>query len=214
MINRNIKYLYRLHSFGKENRLFSSLTSFGDKVSHPGFTLIETLVAIFILSVAIAGPLTIASKGLNAALVAKDQITAFYLAQDAVEYVRFARDTNRLGNGDWITGAGAPNGVNLIPCTVPSGGANGCEVDTTGNNPNGTPAACGSTCTVLKYDNTNKRFTYASGSGIVTSIYTRKIVLTQISADEYKLTVTVTWSDVAGITHAPVTLQENLFNWQ
>ena len=49
-----------------------------------GFTLIETLIAVLILTTAIAGPLTIASKGLTATLVAKDQISAFYLAQDAV----------------------------------------------------------------------------------------------------------------------------------
>ena len=63
----------------------------------------ETLIAVLVLSLAITGPLTIAQKGLQAALISKDQDTAFYLARDAVEYVRFVRDTNCLK-------AGAPAG--------------------------------------------------------------------------------------------------------
>jgi prepilin-type N-terminal cleavage/methylation domain-containing protein len=66
-----------------------------------GFTLVETLVAVLLLTVAIAGPLTIISKSLITALVAKDQVTAFFLAQDAVEYVRFVRDTNKLQDSAW-----------------------------------------------------------------------------------------------------------------
>ena len=132
--------------------------------------------------------------------------------------MRFARDTNRLQGGDWLSGVGGGASViNLSPCVVPTGGANGCMVDTTGNNPNGTPTICTTpTCAVLQYDNPNKRFTYSSPSGnnVVTTIYFRKIVLAQITAYEYKLTVTVTWADLAGVTHAPVTLQENLLNWQ
>src|SRR3989344_3852661 len=67
-----------------------------NKIKNRGFTLIETLIAVLLLSVAITGPLTIASKGLTATLVAKDQFIAFYLAQDAVEYVRYVRDSNCL----------------------------------------------------------------------------------------------------------------------
>ncbi len=176
-----------------------------------GFTLIETLVAILILSTAIAGPLTIASKGLNAALVAKDQVIAYYLAQDGLEYIRFARDTNRLQGGDWLTGAGGGVGiVDLTSCTL----ANGCQVDATGNT---APTACITpTCAVLKYNNSTKRFNYSSVSGStnVATIFFRKITLTRVTDTEYKLVVSVTWSDLAGITHQPTTLQENLFNWQ
>src|SRR5512146_2123672 len=94
-----------------------------------GFTLIETMVAVLLLAIAIAGPLTIASKGLSSALIAKDQIGAYYLAQDAVEYVRFARDANRLGGGDWLLGTGgsctSSTCVDLSSCE----GASGCYID-------------------------------------------------------------------------------------
>lgn len=62
--------------------------------NNKGFTIVETLVAITILMISIAGPLTIAQKSLTAANQAKDQVTASYLAQDLMEYIKNARDNN------------------------------------------------------------------------------------------------------------------------
>jgi prepilin-type N-terminal cleavage/methylation domain-containing protein len=170
-----------------------------------GFTLIETLVAVLILTTAIAGPLTLASKSLTTALVAKDQVTAFYLAQDAVEYVRFKRDSTCLSGGspcaNWLS--------TLSACT---GGS--CYLDSTENSPASTPQSCSATCPALKYDTTNNRFTYASpGSGVVATIYTRTVSITTISSDEAKLTVEVKWNDTGGNPRT-VTVNENIFNWQ
>lgn len=186
------------------------------KRTQRGFTLIETLVAVMILASSIAGPLSIASRSLSNSLVAKDQIIAFFLAQDAVEYVRFVRDSNRLKGADWLAGSGGSSaGIDLSPCAT----ANGCYVDSTINNP-ATPTTCTSagcaadaTTPSLSYDSTNALFTYATGPGITASIFTRQILLTNISTTEQKLTVTVTWSDVGGVTRR-VQVYENIFQWQ
>ena len=45
------------------------------------FTLIETLVAITILSAAVAGPMALSIKNIGIAAVSKDQLVAFYLGQ-------------------------------------------------------------------------------------------------------------------------------------
>lgn len=186
-----------------------------------GFTLVETLIAVFILSTSIAAPLTVASRALTTALVAKDQITAFYLAQDAVEYVRFARDTNRLAGGNWITGAGGTGAtINLTPCL----NALGCYLDSTSISP-AIPTVCpvpaGTSCTVstpttnasnLYFDNTNKRYTYTS-SGNTKTFFTRKVTITNAVADEAVLTVTVYWVDTGYVVRS-VVISENLFNWQ
>ena len=83
-----------------------------------GFTLIETLVAVSLLSVAIVAPMSLTTKSLAAAYYARDQIVAFHLAQEAVETVRHFRDNNilqtALGNPTDIL-AGIPLG---IPFTV------------------------------------------------------------------------------------------------
>lgn len=184
-----------------------------------GFTLIETLVAVMILATAVGGPLSIAGRALNNSLVAKDQIIAFFLAQDAIEYVHFVRDTNTLEGNDWLNGSGGSTaGTDLTPCQAPAG----CYVDTTlnsyvdanGNQPGTAPALCpGGTCPNISYDSTNSFYTYNSGSSIAKTIFTRTILLTNISATEQQLTVTVTWSDLGG-TIRRVNVYESIFAWQ
>ncbi len=66
----------------------------GRKTNAPSkaFTLIETLMAVAVLMIAIAGPLVVANNGLVAALYAKDQSIATSLAQEGMEMVRNVKD--------------------------------------------------------------------------------------------------------------------------
>jgi len=172
-----------------------------------GFTLIETLMAILVLTIAIVGPLTIASKGLGAALISKDQTTAYLLAQDAIEYIRFKRDSNRLaGVVDSMQGLDGANGCES---------SFGCMIDSIAD----MATACSSTCSPLNYDSTNYYFTYTSGTP---SIFTRKVIITtpvcasgggNCNSDEFNITVTLTWHDVGGVSHT-ISIQENLLDWQ
>ena len=84
-----------------------------------GFTIIETLVAITIMMIAIAGPLSVASKGLTAAVYARDQMTATYLAQEGLEYIKNSRDNNLTGSQPWMNGfSGCANVGSLNACDV------------------------------------------------------------------------------------------------
>jgi len=76
-----------------------------------GFTLIETFVAITILIISIVGPLTLVMKSLSISKTTKAQITAMYLAQDGMEYVRNIRDENILTGNNWLLGLGDCVGV-------------------------------------------------------------------------------------------------------
>lgn len=69
-----------------------------------GFTLVEALVAISILMIAIASPMTLAQKGLSTATQSKDQMIAAFLAQDAIEAVKNIRDQIALRgtDSDWL----------------------------------------------------------------------------------------------------------------
>jgi len=73
-----------------------------------GFTIVETLVAIAILLISLATPLSMAEKGLAGAEASRHEITAFYLAQEAIEYLRNIRDSNAIAkrkNGPtWLQG--------------------------------------------------------------------------------------------------------------
>lgn len=177
-----------------------------------GFTLIETLVAVLILVGAIVGPLTIASKGLQSALVAKDQTTAYYLAQDAIEYVRFARDTNRLAGNDWLSSNNSGS-TNLSPCVSADGSAK-CYIDSLANNPPVPTVCAAGVCPRMTFDASNLYFNYNGSNPL--SPYTRSIAITTpvgSQPDEASLSVTIQWSDMPGVTHT-IVVRENLFNWQ
>ena len=63
------------------------------KQKNKGFTLVETLVSISIFSMAILGLLSILASGITNTTYAKQKMTADYLAQEGIEYVRNIRDT-------------------------------------------------------------------------------------------------------------------------
>ena len=165
-----------------------------------GFTMIESLVAISVLAISIIGPMTIASKSLLSAIFSRDQITAFYLAQEAVEFVRNARDENNIqGNENWLAG-------NIDICR----NGNVCIADIIeipGNQVKQCFGGAGS-CPVLKYDDNINFYTYKSG---VDSKFTREIQLTKINDREEEIKVTLSWE--TGFLNKIFVVKENIFDW-
>lgn len=80
-----------------------------------GFTIIEALVAITILVMSVTGPLALAAKGLALSGYAKDEITAFYLASEAIDVVRNIRDSNTQG-ATWLR-LSPTTGETLLKCS-------------------------------------------------------------------------------------------------
>ena len=188
------------HYFSKQNNMGSSSTTFSVTKSSAGFTLIETLVAISILLIAIVGPLTLATRGLSAALVARDQITAFYLAQEAIEFVRVKRDEVVLS----LSGAAWDSG--FVGCMT----GNGCTIEVT-NGLIGTCLAGG--CDPLLYNQKSGFYTYiASPPDTEESKFTRTIaiVTSPTNSDEIEVMVTMKWR--TGPSEREFTLRDNLFN--
>ncbi len=58
-----------------------------------GFTLIETLVSVLIITTVVLGPLTVASNASAYARQTKDTMTAVYLAQEALELLHHQQDS-------------------------------------------------------------------------------------------------------------------------
>jgi Tfp pilus assembly protein PilV len=177
-----------------------------------GFTIMEAIVAIGILVIAIGGPLTLASRSLAAAFIAKDQVTGFFLAVEGLEYVRAQRDSNlvenlntgALGGSDWIT-------LFLASCQ----GANGCyiEYDSSGvGRSKVSSSACAALgCPVLllneaaDYD----QFQYAVGTE---SRFTRTITINEtIPGSEAVVTSAVAWQ--TGKHVRSVSVVSTLHNW-
>ena len=88
-----------------------------------GFTLVETLIAISIFTVSLLGIMSVLASGIADTNYAKRKMTATYLAQEGIEYMRNMRDTYVLYPGssfDWDKFQ-----VKFISCK-----SKGCRFDT------------------------------------------------------------------------------------
>lgn len=166
--------------------------------NNQGFTLLETIIAIAILALAITGPLELAARSIGLANVSKNQIVAFYLAQEGMEYIKNIRDKNFLTPGaNWLDGFDSCRGIS------------GCYVDV----PNDTISSCSSPCEFLKYHSTGHYYDYdLAGEN---SVFTRMVKITNpigTNSDEAKVQVTVSWIDKIG--QKTFTIEDNIFNWK
>ena len=162
--------------------------------NNKGFTIIETLIAITILMISIAGPLTIAQKSLNAATYAKDQVTASFLAQEQMEKIKNDRDNKRL------VGVTLFNWVNTSltiesqrPYCVPGNGQ-------------------GNDCTMKIVQIGNNAGTYIdqNGNGNPSKFKRYAEVKMGTSGVDAKVVVTVIWN--TGTIVNTVTLEDRLFD--
>jgi prepilin-type N-terminal cleavage/methylation domain-containing protein len=203
----------------RKEKGFTRLVDFDDAISSrtkgasskltTGFTLIETLVALSIFLISIVGIMTVLSSGLTDINSAKKKMTATFLAQEGIEYVRNIRDTYVLYSGLTSTGWADFNNK-LLPCMT----GIGCSVDDqyldfyNPNMPieNLVLMPCAVNCP-LYYDEINGKYN-SSEFGVPTT-FSRTIKAEQVSQDEVKISATVSW----GTGTQKVTLSENLFNW-
>jgi Tfp pilus assembly protein PilV len=122
-----------------------------------GFTLVETLVAVFILVVAVTALMTVAKNDFYVVRYARNQMIANTLMQEALEYVRNSRDT-ALQNGtswsDW-----------LATYDVCGDDTSGCIVDPyrlSGNH----ISSCNDACPAITYYPEQLLYAYGNGKNI------------------------------------------------
>jgi prepilin-type N-terminal cleavage/methylation domain-containing protein len=177
-----------------------------------GFTLLEALVAISIISLSVAGAFTAAQSGVSASIFARDRITASYLAQESIEFVKNKRDENLLIRNSqaiptqtWLQGISQSQGG---VCGTDINNACGTDV------PNGNFVSCpnGSANCLLKLDSVDSLYKHSLGTDPGTNtIFTRKVFIQETNATEAKVTVIVTWTQ--GNSNKSVTITENLRDW-
>ncbi|MDD3399754.1 MAG: prepilin-type N-terminal cleavage/methylation domain-containing protein [Candidatus Pacebacteria bacterium] len=160
------------------------------------FTLIEIIVAIFLVTVGAGAALNVIQTTTSFTSVASDQLTASYLAQEGIEVIRNIRDGNWLEQRTnsaifWDDGISIAEDYNLdyrstsfpdISCSM---GAEG----------------------FLKFDGN-----FYNCSAGQESKFKRKITIEKPQPDEMTVSVEVSWSE-RGRPHQ-VTAQTNLYNWR
>lgn len=166
--------------------------------AHRGFALIEAFIAIAILLSAVTGVMTVSAKGLELTGIARNKITAFYLAQEPIELIHNIRDENRLASrprADWLFGLSL---CNPGPCTI----------DATDRS----IAPCGvSACVPLRQeDGTGGRYGYDEDWN--PTMFIRTVSIDEFAASrEAKVTVRITWQERAGTK--TLILENSILAW-
>lgn len=171
-----------------------------------GFTLVEVIVALAILLVAVAGPISLIGDSLHKMYYARDEAIAVNLAQEGIEMIRQVRDTNMLAGRSWLTnlGGGAPSAYTIDVYSFTQ--ANLAAVNTY-------VTYCGAACAPqpVKFDAVAGMYRQALG-GTATP-FSRIVAVSSagLPGNEAKVTSTVNWT--TGGTQGSVTVSEYIFSW-
>ena len=173
------------------------------------------MIAVTILTFAVAGLLYTASRVLVAVEIARDKLTASYLAQEGIEYVRAMRDHEylKLYGGDTSAAwnnflTGMNNAGSIAKCRTTT-----CTLDTYPTVSMGTGSGFS-----LQQGSSNKLYlvngfyTQKSDIGGVQTPFIRTIQVVDVSATDVRILSTVSWS-FHGIPYT-VTVTDHLTPWQ
>lgn len=173
-----------------------------------GFTLLEVIVAIFILSVGIIGSYILIAQTISSTSYASNKLVASYLAQEGIEIVRNIRDTNwleRIEDFTHLWDEGLTSCGGLYDWT----NGNGCRVsytDTADKEVDLNIAYVGQKL----YINTVSGF--YSYSAPTPTKFKRKVVINPNGSGILKVYVYVEWEE-KGKPYSTAA-QEDLYNWQ
>ena len=156
-------------------------------LENEGFTLVEALVALVILTVALGPALILSSDITNTASVIQNDLIAANLAQEGVEVVRALRDTN------WFNGLSFNNG--LADGTYRLEWNSGSMISLGANPP-------------LKVN--NGLYNYSAGTD---TIFQRTVTITNVNTNEIRVASDVTWTE-RGNRARDIKVESHLFNWK
>ena len=169
----------------------------GEKKNLGGFTLLEVMATVFVVTVGLVGVFNVITNLGISASISSDRLIASYLAQEGIEIIRNIRDGNLL---EQIKDQTNPWDEGLMGCSF------GCEVDYTISTEED-PILQSYQSRFFKI-NSNGFYNYTIGSD---TKFKRKITITQESADALRVEVLVDWQ-TRGKSYQFSAL-EKIYNW-
>lgn len=175
-----------------------------------GFSFIEVLVAISILLVAIVGPMTIASDGLQISHLARERAVAVFLAQEGLEGVYYFQGNAGLD----VLRTPSTNTWAWVNSSIPAGCTNGagqsCRLDTTGSEPVYEVCNDAEDCRVYYQEGAAVPYRQGSTSGNATR-YIREITF-DTSGNQLKVYSKVRWDTRVSQSEQDVELTAYLYD--
>lgn len=161
-----------------------------------GFSLLEMIVVIFIISLGLVGILSLAVSSLKAGKFTKGKLVASELAQEGLEMVKNIRDENWLEEDDWLDGINTGDGTFIIDYTGES------SIDDV-------PDSAASPGAKLYRDSNGW---YQHSSSTVDTVFYRIIKVNNSNTASSSISCTVRWTDPVG-TH-DYTADMVLYDWK
>lgn len=168
-----------------------------------GFTLVEVLVTLSILIVGIISGFILVTKALYDVTIIQDRLTASFLAQEGLEFVRQIRDTNYLKtlggtstdwddnlktDGDYLISAN----INTKTVTLPL-----------------PPWQDKS----LYYHSSSGVYNYDNSGDATPTVFKRKISIKHLSTDEIQVQAIMDWQSKNIKFTQGIIVEDHLFNW-
>lgn len=153
-----------------------------------GSVLLESLVAITILTVCLLGVFALLSRSLGLTRVIADRYVGANLAAEGIELIKNIIDTNGIQEKPWNSGLGTGEYEMAYNTALEQ------------NNHR-----------ALSYDSGTALYDYQGGN-VVTPFH-RAIQLQRIGEDELKVNSIVSWSTRGG-AEFEVNLEDHFFNWR
>lgn len=195
------------------------------KNKNDGFTIVEAVIAVFILSISISAMLGLTVSSYSSAKYANNEITANYLMQETVDSIRNSRDTMVFQqNVPWITFLDEYGKAGSTNCFS----SNGCNIATESfdsSNPSQSVLSCNESlgsskipCSSLKFTSNDSvanytNYFYSTNGTGSSSGFKRQVKMVNDISKPNEVEVTATVEYPYGTTFKTKTLKMNLLNW-
>jgi prepilin-type N-terminal cleavage/methylation domain-containing protein len=173
------------------------------KSPNSGFTIMEMIVVIFIISFGLLGVISLVTQNVQVGYINKNMIIASQLCQEELELIRNIRDNNWMGDDDWKTGSTTNPNTDWIKDGVYSVDYTGTITNTTGIDD---PAA-------KLYIGANNLYRHLAVPGTATSTaFSRTAEIRSETAASTTVECVVQWK--TGTNTHRFTAQTVLYNWR
>ncbi|MEA3399449.1 MAG: type II secretion system protein [Patescibacteria group bacterium] len=180
-------------------------------MNNKGFTIIETLVAVLILALALNSLFAVISTNIFSAKYAKNEITAMYLAQEAIDHIRNDRDTVASQGNDWSQFLFNYGYDISTSSTSLCFSGDGCYFDANNWDPYAIQA-CSGECPPFTFDSSvSQESYYTYNSFYDETFFARKIRMIPLNSDEIAVLVEVNW--INGSRNKTYNLSTSLLKW-